>query len=120
MCETRMKSGETNLNRLKTLVSAVTEKGSGSNPEMLTYDWTKNGGQVKKIKHGDRIFGVVQLECPKCKDRGYWLYLKYGYSGWFSEMVGHSTKGLTMPIPIENTDEQLENLVPSRLRKPIE
>ncbi len=75
---------------------------------------------IQKIKHGDRIFGVAQLECPKCNDRGYWLYLKYGYSGWFSEMVGHSTKGLTMPIPIENTDEQLENLVPSRLRKPIE
>ena len=44
MRETRMKSGETNFNRLKTLVSAVPEKGSGSYPEKLSFGWTKFRG----------------------------------------------------------------------------
>jgi hypothetical protein len=74
---------------------------------------------VQRIKSGDRIFGVAQLECPGCEDRGYWLYVKYGYDGWFSEMKGHTAKGLEMPIPVENTDEQLEKLVPPAMRTRI-
>jgi hypothetical protein len=74
---------------------------------------------IQKIKVGDRIFGAAQLECPGCKDRGYWLYMKYGYDGWFSEMRGHTARGVEIKPPVQNTDEELEKIVPSAMRMQI-
>ena len=40
----------------------------------------------KRVKKGDRLFGYIIVECPKClANRIYWVYLTFGGAGWFSE-----------------------------------
>ena len=44
-------------------------------------------GVKSRLKAGDRIFGFVTVSCPDCKTRReYWLSIKWGDSGWFSEL----------------------------------
>ena len=69
-----------------------------------------------KIKKGDRIWGMADLTCPNCKEKGYWIFFNSGISGWYSEIKGASLRGLEMPIPVENTETELEKLVPTAQR----
>ena len=73
------------------------------------------------IKRGDRVFGTATFGCPGCKEKAYWLYFKQGIDGWFSEMRGHTTRGLNFPSGaiVTNPDKELEKLVPSRTRVAI-
>jgi hypothetical protein len=70
---------------------------------------------------GDRLFGTATFDCPGCKERSYWLFIKHGHGGWFAEMPGQSVRGLSLPIGriAANTDQELERLVPSSSRRPI-
>lgn len=53
------------------LLSFVTEKGSGSKPGVLTYDWTKNGGQVIP-RHGiwRRLRALQESPSPPSETKG--------------------------------------------------
>jgi hypothetical protein len=75
-----------------------------------------------RVRPGDRLFGTATFDCPGCKERSYWLYIKRGEGGWFSEIRDQSVRGLHLPIGkiIANADEELERLVPSSSRKSIQ
>jgi hypothetical protein len=39
------------------------------------------------VKQGDRLFGVISVTCPDCiRSKAYWVYVKHGVAGWFSEI----------------------------------
>ena len=74
--ETRMKSGQLDFWRLKTLVRLVQKKGAGQSTENLHWDWNNGRGtswkstgcarqdllQVRIYHHAD----LERIECPKC------------------------------------------------------
>jgi len=42
---------------------------------------------VKRLVHdGNRLLGWAWVTCPDCPKRFYWVYIKHGDGGWFSEM----------------------------------
>jgi hypothetical protein len=78
---------------------------------------------LQRIKTGDRLFGFVIASCSNCiANRMYWLYIKYGYGGWYAEESrGVDPVGLSKSIPAisKNSDVELAALVPERNRIPI-
>ena len=39
------------------------------------------------LKQGDRLVGVISVTCPDCiRTKSYWVYIKHGIEGWFSEI----------------------------------
>jgi len=80
---------------------------------------------VKSVsKHGDRIFGSVEVSCPTCvTDRGYWVYIKVGEGGWYAEQQG-PPKVLTNLTAIQRIADDFDafaaSLVPPSKRIPIE
>jgi hypothetical protein len=47
------------------------------------------GQPERDIKPGDRLFGVIQVTCPRCVAvRQYWVYAVRGKGGWYSEANG--------------------------------
>jgi len=81
---------------------------AGSRNSLPTYEqlfkdkWLRPGGQTgdafgpwrifetfPEPKLGDRLFGYARTTCPECvTERFYWIYTKYGESGWYGEMRG--------------------------------
>ncbi len=75
------------------------------------------------VKPGDRIFGSVEVSCPTCiKNRGYWVYIKVGEGGWYSEQegppMGFANLNAIQKIA-ENFDAYAAALVPPSKRIPI-
>jgi hypothetical protein len=55
------------------------------------------------------------------RERAYWVYIEKDRGGWFSEMRGHDSKGLVIPMGaiMANPNYELEKLVPLGVRIPI-
>lgn len=75
-----------------------------------TYDWIKphdEGGPQNLfntrlvsplLKQGNRLFGSVALDCPKCKrGRTYIVKITWGSSGWYAEINNGSPGNLLVP-----------------------
>ena len=77
-------------------------------------------GEVINLSlEGRRLFGVASINCPGCKERGYWIYIDHT-GGWFAEMTGYDTRGLAIPYSaVANDDKEMEKLVPSAIRQMI-
>ncbi len=75
-----------------------------------------------RVKQGDRIFGFASVTCPECRlRRYYWLYIKQGYGGWYSETkpVNLQAMGRSIPAIAHEPDSTLSRLVPVQKRTPI-
>jgi hypothetical protein len=77
------------------------------------------GGIMNLSSESGRLFGVASINCPGCKERGYWIYIDHT-GGWFAEMIGYDTRGLVFPYSaVANDDKEMEKLVPSAIRQII-
>lgn len=78
------------------------------------------------LKQGNRLFGSVSVDCPKCeRGRTYVVYIVWGVSGWYSEI--RTEKAGKILIPSNNFLKEsrskyfkaLEAAVPAQSRIPI-
>lgn len=93
--------------------------GEGWGPNMMMGIQAVSG----RVKTGDRIFGFASVTCPTCKlRRYYWLYIKQGSEGWYSESkpIDIQDLGRSIPSIAQEPDSTLSKLVPIRRRIPIE
>ncbi len=77
---------------------------------------------AQRLKSGDRIFGFVMVQCPDCvKTRNYWVYMKYGVGGWYSEEERGIPSNIVKIVLELSTNEEplLTQLVPLGKRNPI-
>ena len=75
------------------------------------------------VKPGDRIFGTVTVSCPTCATtRGYWVYIKAGDGGWYSNMQkpGFITNIGVIAKLAANFEAEMDALVPKEKRLPIQ
>jgi hypothetical protein len=67
-----------------------------------------NPSMKPQIANGDRVFGLVTVDCPDCKAaRLYWLYVVYGLpaEAWYSEIPeGQSTDLLAINKELQNSN----------------
>jgi len=102
-----------------------------------TFDWIKphkTSGPLnvcdrpaitRLLKHGDRVFGSVSVDCPQCaRGKTYIVDIIWGEGGWFTE-IQHEESG-NLFIPAHVSSEGLANFVetwmkqiPIRFRVPI-
>jgi hypothetical protein len=81
-------------------------------------------GIKPRLKPEDRIFGFVSVTCPDCKTRrSYWLNIKWGSGGWFSEIEeGKNVDIFALSKEIRdlpNTLDSFVSVIPASARKPI-
>ena len=80
---------------------------------------TEVGEMMNLSPEGRRLLGVASINCPGCKERGYWIYIDHT-GGWFAEMLGYDTRGLVIPYAaVGNDDKELDKLVPPEIRRVI-
>ena len=82
----------------------------------------KSVGEVLNLPPGaNRLFGVALLNCPGCKERGYWIYIEHGSVGWFAEINGYDQKGFAMPYSAvrEEMEAMMKKVAPPPTRNVI-
>jgi hypothetical protein len=80
---------------------------------------------LERIKRADRLFGFVVFTCSNClEDRTYWVYVKYGFGGWYAEdNKDFNLSKLAAIIPEiakRSEDDALSTLVPLKKRVKID
>ncbi len=78
------------------------------------------------LKPGSRLYGSAEVSCPECeRSHTYFVFIKWGESGWFAEAKDAPDGQLLIPRPPFTTQviaayaQTIENIVPASMRVPI-
>lgn len=78
----------------------------------------------KRVKEGDRVFGLIVITCPDCvATRTYIAFMRQGLGGWYSEGIPTETQGVPLPDLIRAlaiNDSPLKKWIPEERRKLIQ
>ena len=76
------------------------------------------------VKSGDVIFGSATVSCPHClRGRTFWIYIKLGSEGWYSEVKSVTNGGFVdlSPTPyLEDSVREFIKTIPDHDRNPIQ
>lgn len=71
------------------------------------------------VNPGDRIFGVGQIACLGCKDRGYWLYFRDGQEGWYAETPVRGSAVPSLTTFAGDPETVIDRFAPNLKKLPI-
>ena len=64
------------------------------------------------VKPGDVIFGSASVNCPRCsRGRTFWVYIKIGSGGWYSEVKSVTKGNLVSVSPTPYVAELVQDFV---------
>ena len=86
-------------------------------PFSIVEPWIRSG----LVKIGDQLFGYASIECLDCDSRAYFILLRVGFGGWYTETDNlKDVKGLIKLMKSVASGGEALGFVPLKMRTPIE